>query len=320
MLEIIKAIGLSTILDYCGIFYKEHRKSYSFKSPFRDEKKPSGVLYKNSCYFVDFGGENMSIFKFFTKLTGQRIKEIWPDFFQNINHQKLYIKRTIKKIEKKEITISIKGAFHSLYENKIALNYCYERGMTDQFIKEFDIVYCKHMWINKTLFTNRVLIPIIENNKIISYEGRDYTKLQNPKVLYPEGGSVSTLFNIDKLDTKKTLIITEGLMDLIKIYLHITKNVTSTFGIKVTDIQKNLLSKFSDIILFPDDDRGGENFIDTFDTFYSKNFRIAKVLNKDPGESTLEEIRTALKDSVMQHIYLINKTQIFENKKSFRLF
>ena len=54
-----------------------------------------------------------------------------------------------------------------------------------------------------------------------------------PKVLYPLKGKISTLFNIDNLDYHEPLVVVEGIMGVILIWQHITKNVTCTFGVNI---------------------------------------------------------------------------------------
>jgi DNA primase len=124
-------------------------------------------------------------------------------------------------------------------------------------------------------FKNRVIIPIYENRKLISLEGRDCLGEEhwkqdlikdgkNPedysykKVLFPKLSSVNTLYGFDNLDTSETLYIVEGLMDLIALRTSkIFKNSSCYFGAQITQRQFFLLNKFKDIVVIPNFDEAG---------------------------------------------------------------
>jgi DNA primase len=101
--------------------------------------------------------------------------------------------------------------------------------------------------------------------------------------------------------------VVEGIMDLVPVW-KVHENVTCTFGIQLTHRQKKLLKEFPDVVLMPDSDDGGERFIDIMDSFYEKEFFIAKVPEKDPGGSTEAHIVLALKNRRPVTQYLLEVT------------
>jgi 5S rRNA maturation endonuclease (ribonuclease M5) len=312
--QFLKSIGLSKV-SLGGEYVK-------FSSPYREDRDPSMVCYFDNLYCIDFGSDTkVPLSKLVNDLTHQNIYSILgidrKDTMSSYFTRDLSPRKLRKKFYKNEIEVNItEGQIRKDFtEAPLAEEYCERRMITREFREKFDVGYTLSCKVNGTLFRNRVCVPIIENGKLISIEGRDFVGGQRAKVLYPRGGSVSTLFNIDNLEKKKPLIIVEGLMDLAKIWKFISKNVTTTFGVKVTKRQQDLLNQFEDIILFPDDDAGGEEFIKIFDKFYEHNFRIVKIFGKDPGDATVEEIKEVMKKPIKSEEYLLYKHKILHEKE-----
>lgn len=302
---------------------EENSSYFKFFSPFRDEKTPSTILFKKNLFCIDFGsGYRASLFKLVKDLTGQTLyslTNIDPKIFSSnvFNNSLTTRKETFPERRK---SIKIEGELLSVYSNEEALEYCRSRYITNDFIENFNIQYSKFCKINGTIFSKRLCIPVFEKEKRISMEGRDITRKQKTKVLYPKGGSVSTLFNIDKLNKKKPLVVVEGIMDMPKIWKHITKNVTTTFGILITNKQKELLLEFDDIILFPDGDEAGLRMISEFDEFYDKEFRIAYIEGTDPGDAFLKDISKVIENPINSTDYFLEKSELFETNKKINFF
>lgn len=311
-IEILQSIGLTTILRTIGITeYKEKTNRIRFRSPFRVDQKPSMDIYKNTLRVIDWSTDyRHSIFKFVKDLTGQSIISFFQSYFKDRDIS--LIEKPKKKYKLPEIKLKITGIMRSPYEKKEVIDYCYSRGMSDNFIKIFKVEYFNHIIINDMSMKFRVYIPIKIDNKIISAECRDYTGEQK-KALYPPKTSVDTLFNLDKLDRKQPLVLVEGIMDTLKIYNYFTKNVSCSFGINLGERQKKLLNEFEQIVLFIDDDEAGYRFAESLLEFYFKDFQIAIVKNKDPGAATLEETDTALKNIVPANQFILEKKGIIRN-------
>lgn len=313
--QFLKSIGLSKVS--VGSEYVR------FSSPYREDKTPSMVCYFDNLYCIDFGSDTkLPLFRMVNDLTHQSIytilgidrKDIASSFFT----RDLTPKKAREKFYNTEIEIKITDGRirNDFMETPLAEDYCERRMITREFREKFDVGYTISCKVNGTIFRNRVCIPIVENGKLISIEGRDFIGDQKPKVLYPKGGSVSTLFNIDNLNRKEPLIIVEGLMDLAKIWKFVSKNVTTTFGIKVTKKQQDLINEFDQVILFPDDDDGGEEFISIFEKFYGHNYLIAKVPGKDPGDASVEEVKYAIKHPIKSQEYFLYKYEFIREKKT----
>lgn len=138
-------------------------------------------------------------------------------------------------------------------------------------------------------FSGRLIIPIYENNKLISCEGRDisgeraflvkmkrlgYDNVDYKKCIYPVGSSTSSLYQLNKLDEKSELYFMEGLMDLAVLrsdsYFN-EKNSTAVFGASLSHRQQFLLSKFSKTCFIIDNDLAGWTSLMRWKDYIVKN-------------------------------------------------
>lgn len=318
--ELNRIYPIITLLENLGLKKIEEReKYYKFSSPFREDKNPSMVLYKNNLMCIDFSSRyKNNLFSFVKDITGETLYSV-----TGIDRKKLYGKmfenslQTRKEFPNRIKSIKINGMLNKVEKSEEALSYCQRRNLFVDFRKKFDIRYMKSGKINDTYFGNRICIPIVSDGKTVSMEGRDVTGKARAKVLYPKGAYVSTLFNIDNLKRKEPLIVVEGIMDIPKIWKFFTKNVTTTFGIMITSRQKELLNTFDEIILMPDGDKAGEDMIDEFDSFYEGEYKIARLKGKDPGDAFVKEIEASIKDAKTSTQYFLERSGLFEeeNKK-----
>lgn len=327
MNELLENYGIENILHMLGISnIKETSDYYSFSSPWRTDKNPSMVLYKRNLYCVDFGGSfKGSLFKLIKIMSGRSaysfldIKDIHSNVFERSLQKSNRLKeRKFHFPEKREIKIEGTVQWRNqILSNDSVLSYMKRRKISIDFVQNFNLGYAFSCSINDTKMWNRLLIPIMneEGTSMQSVEARDTTGKSSKKVLYPKGGSVSILFNYHALNKKEPLIVVEGIMDIPQIWEHISKNVTTTFGIQITKHQEKLLKEFDDIILFPDGDEGGKTFISNLDKFYPKEFCIAWTENKDPGDCSVEELKEAIKRAKRSVDYFLDKSNLFDSEK-----
>lgn len=318
--EIVDSIGLHSIFNTMGISFRDKGDRLEFSSPFRDDKHPSMSCYKNRNWCVDFAGEfKGSIFKLFREVTGKSLfsyYDVSSTFLLNKTFESFLQEEkkrdSFENIRKVKVEITT-GFLESINKYPVAQEYCDRRGITKEIIDHFDIQVAMDTRINHTSYRNRICIPIYHEDRLISIEGRDFTGNSERKVMYPKLGSVSTIFNYRNLDPSKPLAVVEGLMDLVKVWTYITKNVTTPFGVWLTDLQEELFQKFPKLILFPDPDKGGESLISNFESFYQEEFEVAWNTNgHDPGDSSVEELIETYDNRVSATEYFLNKNDFFE--------
>ncbi len=338
--------SVESLLFECGASQISDKGDYiSFSSPFHEDKNPSMVLYKDTLMCIDFSYDykkhlnsfvydtlEISLWKFLGVSRSERLENI---YFKSKTEKKRY-----QNFDNDTYHLFVKGGKieYDLFEQEDIREYVESRFIDREFAEEFKIGYTRGSFIYRTSssnpnkhslkgtpFFNRLCIPIIEKGEIFSLEGRDITKQSERKCIYPKGCRTSTLFNIDNLSKEDPLILVEGIMDIPRVWKFITKNITTVFGIQLTYRQKELLLEFEDVILLPDKDGGGEQFIKIFDKFYDKKYRIAELPFGDPGDSglSIREIEDSIvnsKDSIeyfLEKSELISKTELDSHYFSF---
>lgn len=333
--ELIEQQGytIPTLLSELGCDnIREDGNRWTASSPFREDKHPSFWIYKDTLHYEDPGeGLKGSINDLCKRKTGQSLDR-YLKFNRNDQRNNAFLPS--KKKEKVrtfvrtkdydpadfEIVVEGSGIDYDLYRNPEALEYARSRFMTDEFIDFFHVGYCRDSRIylrkkggvdssstNRLRFYKRLTLPIIEGGVIASVEGRDITRHQTPKCLYPAsyagnigGSSYRSLFNIDNLDRSKPLIICEGTMDTVRIWEHITKNVTCTYGSSIKTKQQEVISEFSDVIIFSDSDAGGLVAMQHMDKFYPHDFKVAQLPSGDPGDeiNSVDMLKRAIDEAI----------------------
>ncbi len=325
-------VPVSVLLESLGARDIKDKGDYLlFRSPFREDKHPSMVLYKNNLFIIDFSGfYKGSIFNFYKFCMGESFFSAYKDLLRNIinnNYFSLSNDRVYKNTyNDSSYKFFIKGQLnYDPFSITEAREYLEKRFITREFVKNFHISYSRSASMIRahkdsspdeelyTDYSNRICIPIFYKGNMISVEGRDLRKAFS-KVVYPKGGVTSVLFNYDNLDRNKPLIVTEGIMDIPRIWSHITENVTTIFGIQITYEQKRQLKEFEKVILFPDTDDAGEQMVSNFDRFYEDPFWVSFSRKGDPGdpENSIEDLKDSINSCMESTEFFINKSELFK--------
>jgi hypothetical protein len=159
-------------------------------------------------------------------------------------------------------------------DNKIvtdAVNYIKNRKL-DTCINKTELYISLKDFIHK----NRICIPFKDSdNKIRYYQTRaiyPHDEKDGRKYL-SKANSEKTVFGLDKIDPNyEFLFITEGPIDS----MFIAKNGTSMAGLKITEHQKSLLSKYINFekIWILDNQLDNENVLDKYNKLIENNERI----------------------------------------------
>ena len=179
---------------------------------------------------------------------------------------------------------------------------------SEKFVKEYEIKWtpfarfiAEHKDSEEekgTPFYKRLLVPIYYNNQLVNMEGRAYIDGVNPKVIYAKGGQSDLLFNYDRIDFNKPVVLVEGIKDLFKVW-NINKNVISCLGTSLGKLQIKQLNKIKDLIVFIDDDDAGDELLNSIDEVYDYDFRVVDPKKgRDPNDLTLSEIKYKLDNEV----------------------
>jgi hypothetical protein len=115
-----------------------------------------------------------------------------------------------------------------------AWSYFVSRGFTTFEISKYFVGYC-----SKGKYWGRIILPVINDNKLVSFVARDYTGEQSVKVRNPESvPHKSYLYNYDNLENH-TAILTEGVFDCWRV----GASGLATFGTSITIDQMLRLCK-----------------------------------------------------------------------------
>lgn len=235
--------------------------------PFHDDKTPSLYIHLQDGVFRCFSCKRQgSIEALFKEYVGE---SIYKTLGITYNEFSAYASRTrpaatnFESLDK-DVSVTLEGGITPFSSSPEVMGFLRRRHISTKVATSMQFRYSEKAYISKTFFDKRLLIPIYEKGKLISVEGRDITGKASPKVLYPRGSSVNTLYELDKLDTEAPLYVVEGLMDLalLRAYPEF-KNSTSIFGAALTQRQIYLLKKFSKVIVIPDNDAAGLGTIET---------------------------------------------------------
>lgn len=251
-------------VQYMGLKYRKQGDQLTVSCPFHKDRRPSmGIQISTGmyhCFSCNRGGHISGMFK---ELTGQsmyRALGIAGDGFSRFGISGEAFTPIWTNDSTKAISLATDFAkMQSPYTNDLCCDYIRNRGINASLVRKYGLRYIENMTINGTWFRKRLVIPVYEEGKLISLEGRRLQDDGSPKVLYPKNCSVNTLFDIDNLERDKTLYVVEGLMDLFVLKsCEIFQNSTSIFGACLTKRQQELLSQFRDVVMIPDSDEAGQ--------------------------------------------------------------
>jgi DNA primase len=313
------------LLRMAGVHYKNGIRYFQVRCPYHNDHTPSALIYKDNGYFKCFTClAERPFYRLYKDLTGieweGRINLSLTLFRKtDVIAERVKAERKLNE-SKKDTLVNFDMPLQKIEDVPLAKAYCDSRDVSEDFIEVFGIRVLEFGRVNGIPWTNRLMIPLYdETGTMRCVEGRDYTREQQKKVLYPVNTSVNFIFNSIDLDTKQTLIVVEGLMDVHKIWRWITTNITCTFGIQLKEHQKQQLVKFQDIILFIDDDEAGRRSVGLFEEFYPYDFRVAVSPGNDPGSSSREQLEAALENARVFNTFLMDDLGIFSERKKISL-
>lgn len=171
----------------------------------------------------------------------------------------------------------------------IHAEYLHKRGFNPKQIRElFDIKFCYQ--IGK--FKYRIIIPIYQNRRLVTYVGRDVTGLSKlPYMNLAERLSVlpakECIYNLDNVS--KVAIITEGIFDSWRFGVH----GVSPLGIQFTTMQTGLLASRLDkaFVFFDNEPQAQQKALELGEILAFQGVSVENIVHtdfNDPGEMTQE--------------------------------
>lgn len=196
------------------------------------------------------------------------------------------------------------SAYHPVVLKPWAFTHPYvlSRGITEETCSELQIG-----WDDKD---NRITFPLFWGGKLIGFQKRAIpnnpewpgTSPDIPKYKNSPGFPKSqTLYNLPQ-DTDCTVIVVESPMSVAKAHSLGFKNVTCTFGAKVSDVQIDYLKSFRGVTVWFDSDRAGRIGEKKLVRGLYRHTNVGVVIpdkDKDLGDcSTIDEVQEKLSSVV----------------------
>lgn len=244
------------LLEKEGLRYTISGKDYLIKclNPEHEDTNPScrvdratGLTHCFSCGF------KCNLFKYFGVFTN------------NISMRTESLRNKLKELASASVTVSMP-------EDAVPFNENF-RGIKYQTFRHFDAFYCYSI----SKLEDRIVFPITDiTGKIVVFQARHRLSDAKPKyVFYPSNRAPPCFPAIIESGTK-TLVLVEGMFDMLNLYDKGLTNVACVFGTQ--SLLNNTVSK-----LLPYKAQGINKIILAFD-------------GDDPGQKATEEILPLIKD------------------------
>ena len=209
----------------------------------------------------------------------------------------------------------------SLPYNGKNLAYLDNRNITADIAKYFHLRFCLKGWFKYQFdgkdaymnFDNRVIIPVFDvNGNIVSFQGRDITGKADKKYLFPPGFAVtgSHIYNAHNLTDEDTLVVGEGVFDVMAIKIALDKDAHCRNVLPVGTFGKHLSINQLDVMAHLVVTKGVKNVVMMWDAevqaiddaieagtmIKSLGCKVSISMlpfGKDPNEVSIDEVRKA---------------------------
>lgn len=240
------------VKDYENVSFSEAVKMVGEKAGiYVDVKKDRGKLRLNE--------EEEKYYKMF---------DITNKYYQN-NIKSVYGKKAIEYLHNRNITDDIIDEFEiglSMNDNNIS-KLLQKKGFINSEMVDIGLCGNKDNYLYDT-FRNRIMFPLYSlDGKVCGFSGRIYNGEKESKYVNSKESKIfkkgKLLYNyhraIKESKEKKSVIIVEGFMDVIRLYTIGVKNVVATMGTAITKEHADLIMKLSkNVVLCFDGDGAGE--------------------------------------------------------------
>ena len=161
----------------------------------------------------------------------------------------------ITEKEKSQVVVTLPEGFKKLsectdkdYKSNLAKQYLYDRGITDEIIKEFEIGYTI-----RGKFHHRIIIPSYDSEGDLNYFIARWFSKQKTKLKYinPDAEKQEIIFNEGKINFDSTIYLVEGATDHI-----VTPNSIPLLGKYISPMLLDILhdNAMAFIVIVLDDD------------------------------------------------------------------
>jgi DNA primase len=345
--KIKSSVSIVDVVQSYGITLKKVGKQYTSLSPFKQETKPSFFVLPDKNIFKCFSsGHGGDVIKFVSLMENVSYAEaanilcdrynIQIDQDSKPKNDPLYFKRQIASYLSKALLKNTDSAgFHYLQkrfsflkqDNITNIINKFMVGIWDaQMYKELITLYgarrIKYMRFPKTDGNSFIVLPIIENNKVITFMFRTLSDNSEYKYIYsaePNKSLVDVIYNYNPYDRNTEIYVTEGIFDAIALYGMGITNVVSLLGLNITGRKLSKLNRYNVINLVLDTDRSGYRASLKAAQYFMRQNKIVYILLNTPYKDVDEAIKAGVynkenikhkKQLITTHIYTRNYKSI----------
>lgn len=282
------------------VLLKRSGQNWRGLCPFHSEKTPSFTVSPSKQIFHCFGcGVGGDVFTFLEKYENMTFQEALEFLARRAGIEIKKYKKDSASTARRQIMLEIhRRALEffnkSLNENKQALSYLKDRGISEQAIKHFSLGYAPQSWDALTryleskgysteqimssglvsrgqkgmydTFRNRIIFPIFDlKGEVVAFGGRSIDGsepkyLNSPETLIFNKSRV--LYGLshakDAIRGKGYILLMEGYMDVITSHMNGFQNAIAPLGTAFTQDHARLIRRFTErvIISFDSDEAG----------------------------------------------------------------
>lgn len=350
--EINRKINITEIVENY-LTLKKAGNRYIGLCPFHNEKTPSFSVTPESNLFYCFGchkGGDMIKFvmeiekidfkdalEFLARKAGISLEKYFNKSFSSESKNKQALKELYKKT-----ALSFSFILENKEEAKSAREYLYNRGLTNQIIKDFQIGWAPESrgWLSNflksknysedflsksglfsrkglswSLFSGRIMFPIKnQSGDVVAFSGRTLKDFGPKYINSPETLLFKKKYNffglsnaLKAIRAKDFAVLCEGQMDVIAYHQAGINNAIAPLGTSFTEEQAALIKRYtSNVILSFDGDEAGKKAMLKAIILCEKNNISTKIVlfkkNEDPSDLIQDKGVEALQNIIKSNI------------------
>lgn len=279
------------VLDDLGIEFEYRGEQWvNSKCPMHEDSSPSfAVMLSTGAWICRSGcGKSGDLAVLIQKVNGGDLKRIQARLRNMFADDQTLLERLLNPQEEEKEEKIPQPLF---YERNKMYPYLFNRGFTREFLKEWEVGIDSE--------TKSIVIPATEDGKLYGLISRPITG----KRVYKNSYGMDTdsyLFGLDHIpDSVTSVIVVEGPLDALWLYMHGYNNVVATLGggLELQQILK-IIKRFWKAILFFDNDDAGRKFtMESMKLLHGKievEIAIPPDGRKDPQECNEKELAKIL--------------------------
>ncbi len=322
--KIRNSISILDVVESYGITLKKEGRQYSSLSPFKRETKPSFFVLPEKNFFKCFSsGHGGDVIKFVALMENVSYTEAAKILSERYNvpledaekykKDHAYFKRKIAEYLSNKILNNTNTEEYLYLKKRLSfiggddLNNVIKKFMiglwNEQVYNELVTLYgekrIRNLYFPKTESNSFIVLPIIENHKIVTFMFRTIRDDARYKYIYsaePGKSLIDVVYNYNSHDQNTEIYITEGIFDAIALYSIGVKNVVSLLGLNISPRKLSKLNKYNVINLVLDTDRSGYKASLKAVQYFMLQNKIVYIILNTPYKDVDEAIKAGVYD------------------------